>query len=373
VTSRLHFHPLPGNQFASTASQELSLVTFTDDDGRFRLVSIPGPGVLAAATTTRYTWGKPNLGNIYKPGKFDPDDRKRVKIIEEQGSPLFIIAGGVFGLDSYNAYKVVDLKEGEAASYDLSVDPGRTLNVKLEDPEGKPLSGVTAWGITAMGNGGIPLTHATCPVYALDPENPRQLAFLHPKRGLAAAVTLRGDEPGPLTVRLERTGVLTGRALDADGQPMARASVGVRYASRWGDQMVFLLQHRDQLPRADENGLFRVEGIVPGLEFGLGFVEGRQARFLPKTWLKVKPLDAGKTLDLGDVRIKPPEQRAEENWRYVVPAPGAAFANPPSRPTCSERSQACRSQGEGLLPWSPSTLRPVHVWYGPAGSRPHCG
>jgi Carboxypeptidase regulatory-like domain len=339
VLSRIHFHALPGNQFANSASQELSLVTMTDDEGRFRLVSIPGPGVVAAATTTRYIWGRPNLGNIYKPGKFDAEDRKRVRIIEEpKGSLLFLIAGGVFGLNSYNAYKVVDLKEGEAASYDLSVDPGRTLSVNLEDPEGKPLSGVTVWGETAMGNEGIRLTSATCPVYALDPENPRQLAFLHPKRGLAAALTLRGDEPGPLTVQLKRQGVLTGRALDADGQPMAQASVGVRYASRWGDQLVSALQFRDQLPRADEHGNFRVEGIVPGLKFDLGFVEGRQAHFLPKTWLEVKPLEAGQTLDLGDIRVKSAEPRAEENWRYVVPAPGAAFANPPPRPlVLSER------------------------------------
>src|SRR5205823_2692459 len=98
---------------------------------------------------------------------------------------VFIIAGGVFGLDSYNVYKVVDLKEGEVASRDLSVDPGRTLSVNVEDPDGKPLSGVTAWGVTAMRSGGITLTNATCLVYALDPESPRQLAFVHRERDLA--------------------------------------------------------------------------------------------------------------------------------------------------------------------------------------------
>src|SRR5207245_1078576 len=55
VLSRVHFHALPGNQFANQASEELSLLTMTDDDGRFRLVSIPGPGVLAAETVLRLT------------------------------------------------------------------------------------------------------------------------------------------------------------------------------------------------------------------------------------------------------------------------------------------------------------------------------
>src|SRR5262249_26699534 len=71
VLSRVHFHPLPGNPFANQASQELSLITATDDDGRFRLVSIPGAGVLAAQTMMRPTANNLRagsyLGSIYKP------------------------------------------------------------------------------------------------------------------------------------------------------------------------------------------------------------------------------------------------------------------------------------------------------------------
>ena len=47
---------------------------------------------------------------------------------------------------------------------------------------------------------------------------------------------------------------------------------------------------------------------MPGLKFHLGFVEGSQAHFLPKMWLEVKPVEAGKTLDLGDIRVKPPRE-----------------------------------------------------------------
>src|SRR5207245_1578070 len=96
VLSRVHFHALPGNQFANQASEELSLLTMTDDNGHFRLVSIPGPGVLAAETTLRWTPARADsyLGSIYKPGKFDAVDRKRVKIIEAaKDHPVFIIAG----------------------------------------------------------------------------------------------------------------------------------------------------------------------------------------------------------------------------------------------------------------------------------------
>jgi mono/diheme cytochrome c family protein len=58
--------------------------------------------------------------------------------------------------------------------------------------------------------------------------------------------------------------------------------------------MVSALQRRAELPRADEHGRFRVEGIAPGLKFDLGFIEERQTH-LPKTWLELKPLEAGQT------------------------------------------------------------------------------
>lgn len=74
VLTRLHFYALPGNPFANQASQELSLVTATDDEGRFRFVTIPGPGVLAGETMIRWTGRnagvRPYLESIYKPGKF---------------------------------------------------------------------------------------------------------------------------------------------------------------------------------------------------------------------------------------------------------------------------------------------------------------
>ena len=58
------------------------------------------------------------------------------------------------------------------------------------------------------------------------------------------------------------------------------------------------------LPRTDKEGRFRLEGIVPGLSLELGFVKGRQM-LVPQTRREIKSPEAGKTLDLGDVRIKP--------------------------------------------------------------------
>ncbi len=76
-----------------------------------------------------------------------------------------------------------------------------------------------------------PLKTATCPVFALDPDRPRPMAFLHTERKLAALVTVRGDDQKPLTVRLAPTAAITGRFLDSEGRPLTDAEVYLSYSA----------------------------------------------------------------------------------------------------------------------------------------------
>jgi hypothetical protein len=203
----------------------------------------------------------------------------------------------------FNACKVMDLKsDGKAQSCDLALDPGKTLTVNLQDPEGKPLSGVTLAGIGAMTLRAVPLKTAICPVYALDPENPRELMLIHAERKLAAFVTLRGDEKEPVTVKLSPAGALAGRALNAGGELVADAEVYAFYKTPVGQQ---LNRRRSQPgpPRTDKEGRFLLEGIVPGLEFRLTFrTGGKMLEPEKRTDIKLEP---GQKRDEGDIRLKP--------------------------------------------------------------------
>ncbi len=297
VQSSVSFMLLPDHPFAGKAAANLSLYASTDRDGRYRLVTLPGPGVLRAQVVgTRETVNgvrvHPYPLNRYKLAEFTAEDRARV--------PPDLVS-----LEFANACKVLDVKEdGGAVTCDLMVDPGKMLTVNLEDPAGKPLTGAIAAGTSAMEIGALSLKSAACPVYALDPRKPRQLVLLHPQRHLAAVVRLRGDEKDPLTVRLGPAAVLTGRLLDMDGQPIRGAQVAALYSGQVGRALVKELTRRGELPQADANGRFRLEAIVPGLKFDLGFFKGRR-RYIPEPRPAVKPLAAGQTLDLGDLRAKP--------------------------------------------------------------------
>jgi RNA polymerase sigma factor (sigma-70 family) len=312
VESFVQFVPLPGNSFAVNAAREQALATFTDKEGQFCLGTLPGPGVLLAQVTgTRETINgvrvHPYPVNRYKRAEFDAEDKKRLQRSSSlPDSRSFTRAGGGrTSLQFFSACRVVDVPEGnEAVSCDLIVDPGKTLTVNVEDPDGKPLAGAIAAGVTITPLGAVSLKNATCPVYALDPGKPRLLVLLHQERELAAVVTLRGDEEESLTVRLGPTGVLTGRLLDQDGQPIRGAQVAALYAGQVGNDLARELRRRFELPRTDDQGRFRLQGIVPGLKFDLGFIKGRQ-QLKAESRKDILPLQPRQTVELGDLRVKP--------------------------------------------------------------------
>ena len=88
-------------------------------------------------------------------------------------------------------------------------------------PEGEPLSGNQVEGLSAVGGWETPSPkESTYPIHGLDPGKTRTLTFLNAKRGLAGELLLRGDETKSQRIALQPWGVLTGRVVDAEGQPL---------------------------------------------------------------------------------------------------------------------------------------------------------
>ena len=103
---------------------------------------------------------------------------------------------------------------------DLQVDPGRTLTIHVIDPEGQPVGGTKVSGLTDLfSNAENEQDAPTFEVHALDPSKPRRVTITHAGRKLVGSVYLKGDETGPLTVRLQPWGTVTGRIVDDDGKP----------------------------------------------------------------------------------------------------------------------------------------------------------
>jgi RNA polymerase sigma factor (sigma-70 family) len=309
VQSGMRFVPLPDNKYFGKPGYDSyraeRLMTPTDAEGRFRLVTIPGPSVLLAQVHHSDVKVAGQSLNPFKQAVFDANDRKRVGLKDDgDGTRYFNSANGIEFLGLEHACKVLDLQENSGPlTQDLFVERGLTRSINLEDAEGKPLSGVMVGGITASWPNAVRLDSASCTIYALDPTHPRQLVFLHSGRNLAGTLKLRGDEKETPTVRLAPAGTVTGQLLDQDGQPIAGAEIDLSFSGGAANELYRQLGLTRAPIRTDNAGRFRVEGVIPSLKFILSMHKGREYYF-PEPRETAKQVESGKTLDLGGFRTK---------------------------------------------------------------------
>jgi hypothetical protein len=110
-------------------------------------------------------------------------------------------------------------------------------------------------------------------------------------------VELKGDEKGPLTVKLEPAGIITGRLLDPDGKPMPRTSLTIDFELSSGG----LTPHFPGEVTTDATGHFRVEGLVSGPEYFI--LVGGPPKFVGEVKrLKIQP---GESKNLGEMKYQP--------------------------------------------------------------------
>jgi hypothetical protein len=248
--------------------------------------------------------------NPYRQAEFTPEERKRVPVADEDdGGRHFTAAENALeSLDLLHAVKVIDLAEGSGpVTCDLTVERGRTLAVRVQDPDGKPVAGAGVAGLTDASWAIHTLPSADATIYALDAARPRRLVFLHSQRRLAGTVTVRGDEHVPPVARLAPTGAVAGRVLDADGQPVAGAKVILSSPSGPAERLYRKLAESREPVRTDPDGRFRLEGIVPDLAFTLGIYKG-STLLVGKPRIGAREVKSGATLDLGDVTTEPLRQ-----------------------------------------------------------------
>jgi RNA polymerase sigma factor (sigma-70 family) len=249
----------------------------TPPDGSFQLVAFPGRGLLTARGWNDHY--RMSVGADQIKGK------------DEQG--FFMTAPFLLEPNTMNRYIELNPAEGtESMTCDVPLDPGRMPRGTVVGPDGKPLAGATAFGLTAYGQSRnwtrAPLPTADFTVYGLDDGQGREVLFSYEEKRLAGVLKVRGDDRGPLTVKLEACGAVTGRLVTAEGKPRAGVLLQV---PGW-------LLSSNTL-QTDKDGRFRVEGLVPGVAYTLDVMQNGQPAGHVFASLTLK---AGETRDLGDVK-----------------------------------------------------------------------
>jgi RNA polymerase sigma factor (sigma-70 family) len=281
--------PHPDNPFLHEPAgialeQSMHFTPVADREGVVHLVVPPGPSVLVGTA-----------GGPYLPARVHAADRSGYE-------PQYGLLYGV-SLATVNAYKVIRPdRTTRLVSCDLEVLRGHTLKGSVVDPDGKPLRGVRAEGLTAQWRSSATLSDSAFTAVGLNPLQPRTLTFIQPGRKLAGCFQVRGDERGPVVVRLQRWGEVTGRILDPEGRPLARAQVR---AGSLRDQRQLVGSTREkEAPFTDAEGRFRMEGLIPGLEYEIAAGKETAQTVLVARFGKVV-LKPGEVKNLGETKARP--------------------------------------------------------------------
>jgi RNA polymerase sigma factor (sigma-70 family) len=284
----VEYYPLFPNAHSSVLTNCTRMMAASSSplqpDGSYRLMVLPGPGVVMVAASPRDSYAVALL-----------DDKELVNLFGDGryhggGSWIHIAVGGGEEqrcVDRYNALALIKPDErAESLALDLTVQPARRRRGTVVGPDGKPLSGVRVSGLTSMPDAET-LERASFTVEGLNPRRTRQLIFHHREKGLAKVVTLRGDEPKPWTVQLETCGWISGRLVDKNNKPVPGEMVICTPPGIHGLEVT--------AAKTDAGGRFRL-GLVAGQNYSLRLSSIR--RLLREE--DAVEVESGRSKDLGD-------------------------------------------------------------------------
>ena len=257
----------------------------TRADGSFELIGLPGRGLVAARA----------LKDLYLIGQGAD------KIAGADKNGYFRTGPHICVPEQFHA--IVAIEPAEDARYldcDVVLDPGAQRSGIVVGPDGQPVSGCKAVNLYphTMSFNDVTLTSEAFTATALDPKHPRPLFFRHEAKKLAGLVMARGDESGPITVRLQPAGTVTGRLLDDHGDPRHDVRIDVRHAEgQFGPRYYYPFLEAP----LGHDGRFRIEGMIPGVTYDLNAIAALRLLGDLATGVKLQP---GETRDLGDVKVK---------------------------------------------------------------------
>jgi RNA polymerase sigma factor (sigma-70 family) len=307
VRSGVRFVPLADNKFFGTKPEYSGYnndrgLQKTDADGKFRVVTIPGPALLMAAAFE----GEKQNGEEFSPYRNATPDPDHKELFQWDGRSWRVVAAQNFVefLDEANAVKVVDIKETGQTTVEVSFDRGVTAKLVIQDADGQPLAGAWVAGVTEHWAVTYRLKDPVATVFALDRTKPRTLVAYHPERHLGGTITIDPEAKGPTVAKLGPLARVTGRLLDADGQPLAGATVSLFPIGRTAIEL-----YRDVHPggppvASDKEGRFTLVDVVPGIALQLQYLKG-QTTYAAKQRDKTLTLKPGETLDVGDRTLEP--------------------------------------------------------------------
>jgi hypothetical protein len=200
-------------------------------------------------------------------------------------------------MDFHNAVVLLEPGEKEEGLVrDVALERPQQRQGRVIDPNGRPLTGVTVYGLVQFGIDTLKGDEFT--VKEVNPRASRPLVFHHKDRDLGFYLKdLRDAAPGPLTIKLQSCGSISGRIVDHEGRPVADMAVHVM-----GNALRVIGEAGGGYHRAttDKDGRFHVKGLVPGQTYAVQEMGYRPSfpRFFTEVVVKT-----GEHKDVGDIKM----------------------------------------------------------------------
>jgi 5-hydroxyisourate hydrolase-like protein (transthyretin family) len=293
--ARLYYFPYLSNSFAVSipgfARDFLNAndrSPTTGDDGSFRLVGLPGRGIVGA------------LAHHDDPYRLGAGSESIAGMDEKGHFPTFY-GSGQPGKYWPTVMKEIDAPADAGAFHvDLEATAGASVRLRVVGPDGNPLAKVKSEGRTVRG-GPDPgtLDAADAVVSKLGPDEERLVFFrqLDAKVGKAVRVRPGDDADGPVVVALEPLATITGRIVDEDGAAVPAASVST-YVFPLEDDPLHLAE-----VSSDADGRFVVTDVPIGAEYSVNVRGGPTVKSNPYARAEKVVVKPGETADVGELRF----------------------------------------------------------------------
>jgi hypothetical protein len=284
-----------------------------EEDGTFTCPVLPGPG----AVVVRLNGDHGYLPACVDPQAFFKDklgdaarltgDRDKLNLV---GSiPAYTPRPSPYMQEEFPAITLINPdKDTEEIKREIALERAHRLKVAVLGADGKPLAGAKVRGAKQPWDWET-LRGADFTITGPNPHRarPRTVLVVHEASRQIGTLVVKGDETGPLEVRLRPWGTVTGRLLSADGEPCAGSIVDPIAADR------SLAYPPSMQLKTDKDGTFRIEGMMPGVKYQLryahvspdGSIEGNGMGNIAEG----VTLKAGETRDLGNVTGRPLRNR----------------------------------------------------------------
>jgi protocatechuate 3,4-dioxygenase beta subunit len=269
----------------------------TDEEGRYAIPGLPGRGIIAIRAAR----------GPYRRGAGAEEIRggKPHRFMDGDSTVVFqtALSGSIIAANYHALAEVNPAEDAEAYERSITLDPGQRLTCTVLDPAGQPLAG--AWFID------IPRYHAirgpmASPIFKIEGyylDQPRTVYFVHKERKLTGTLLLEGPQQGPLSIRLEPWGKITGQVVDENGNPEANLLIA-GHASGTPTAPYGYGRFAERHYRTDQQGHFRIEGLALGVPYELLVRKKIPSGQRYGEIIIGSTLKTGETRDLGDLMIK---------------------------------------------------------------------